>query len=106
MTPTTPPLRLTLLGLAFAVALVALVFVLLTGGGTSPLPLHDFVEYWAAGRLLLGGQNPYDADLVHELERQVGRTDEGILMWNPPWSLPLVLPLGLMGVRTAHLVWL
>ena len=27
-------------------------------------------------------------------------------MWNPPWTLPLVLPFGLLPVRSAHLLWL
>jgi hypothetical protein len=27
-------------------------------------------------------------------------------MWNPPWTLPLVMPLGLLDCRTAHLLWL
>jgi hypothetical protein len=27
-------------------------------------------------------------------------------MWNPPWALPLVLPLGLLPARPAHLCWL
>jgi hypothetical protein len=69
-------------------------------------PLHDFVEYWAAGRLLLSGENPYDPERMHDLERQAGREDDGILMWNPPWALPLVAPLGLLDVRTAHRLWL
>ena len=102
----TSPTRLLLCLLALAAALVALGAVFVRAGGFAALPMHDFVEYWAAGRLLLQGSNPYDPDLVHELERQAGRSDEGILMWNPPWALPLVLPLGMLPVRTAHLVWL
>jgi hypothetical protein len=70
------------------------------------LPMYDFVEYWAAGRLIASGENPYDADRVHELERVAGRTEDGILMWNPPWTLPLVLPFGVLPVRVAHLLWL
>jgi hypothetical protein len=70
------------------------------------LPLYDFVEYWAAARLTLQGENPYDIDRMQQLQREAGRGDEGILMWNPPWTLPLVLPFGLVDVRTAHLVWL
>lgn len=104
--PNTNPLRLTLICVALAVALVALVVVFARAGGPAALPLHDFVEYWAAGRLLLEGGNPYDPELVGALERQAGRTDEGILMWNPPWAMPFVLPLGALPVRVAHLVWL
>ena len=70
------------------------------------LQMYDFVEYWAAGRLIASGENPYDLDHMHELERAAGRTEDGILMWNPPWTLPLVLPFGLLPVRVAHLLWL
>jgi hypothetical protein len=70
------------------------------------LPLYDFVEYWAAGRLALRGENPYDAARIGELQQQAGHSDAPILMWNPPWVLPLVLPLGLFDVRVAHLLWL
>jgi hypothetical protein len=85
---------------------VVSVFVAWRGATLTALPLHDFVEYWAAGRLLLAGENPYDPARMHELEREAGRTDAGILMWNPPWVLPLVAPLGLLEVRSAHLLWL
>ncbi len=102
-----PPRRFWLLVVALTVAVVVLLIQL--GGsarGLTTLPLHDFVEYWAAGRLNLHGDNPYDPERVHQLEREAGRTSEGILMWNPPWTLPLVMPLGLLDCRTAHLLWL
>jgi hypothetical protein len=76
------------------------------GRGLTDLPLYDFVEYWAAGRLVLQGDNPYDVVRVGELQKQIGHTADPILMWNPPWALPLVVPLGLFDVRTAHLLWM
>jgi hypothetical protein len=102
-----PSRRLLLLVAALLLALAGLAAIV-TRPGHAPtiLPLHDFVEYWAAGRLVVTGENPYDPERMHELERQAGRTDEAILMWNPPWVLPLVAPLGLLDVRTAHLLWM
>jgi hypothetical protein len=101
------PWRLGLLAAALAVALLALVAQQARpGAGLASLPLHDFVEYWAAGRLLAQGHDPYDLEAIERLQRSVGHTAEPILMWNPPWALPLVLPLGLLECRTAHLVWL
>jgi hypothetical protein len=71
------------------------------------LPPDDFVEYWAAGRLNLQGQNPYSAELLLPLEQSAGRdTDEAVMMWNPPWTLPLVMPLGAQPAREGQLVWL
>jgi hypothetical protein len=101
------PLRTWILLFALASALV---FLLLPGSGSSrglaSVPLLDFVGYWAAGRLNAHGENPYDAQRVEELERAAGREGEGIVMWNPPWALPLVMPLGLLDCRTARWLWL
>ncbi|MGH7171157.1 MAG: hypothetical protein ACRELF_17775, partial [Gemmataceae bacterium] len=102
-----PSLRIGLLLLALTAAILLLMARL--GGsprGLTALPLLDFVEYWAAGRLNVHGENPYDPVQVEQLERSVGRDREGILMWNPPWTLALVMPLGLLDCRVAHLLWL
>ena len=73
----------------------------------SILPIDDFVEYWAAGRLNAHGENPYDPAKLLPLERDAGRdTDEAVMMWNPPWTLALVMPFGLMDSRAAQLLWL
>ncbi len=70
-------------------------------------PPDDFVEYWAAARLTLTGGNPYDPAQLLPLQRGAGRaTDEAVMMWNPPWSLTAVLPLGLLPAREAQLLWL
>src|SRR2546425_7820696 len=61
------------------------------------LPPDDFVEYWAAGRLNASGENPYDPDRLVPLERETGRdVDEAGMMWNPPWTLTLAMPFGLL----------
>ena len=71
--PTTPPWRLALLGAALAASVAGLLLVVARPGqGPAELPLRDFVEYWAAGRLLAQGEDPYDPALVHALERQFG----------------------------------
>ena len=95
-----------------SLALVALV----VGAGVLLLPLlndpgiwppDDYVEYWAAGRLNLHGQNPYSPELLLPLERGAGRdTDEAIMMWNPPWTLSVAMPLGALPARLGQFVWL
>src|SRR5436190_21596731 len=93
-----------------ALAVVAVVFV----GQIRKLladptiwPPDDFVEYWAAAKLTLDGKNPYDPALLLPLQKAAGRdTDEAIMMWNPPWSLTAVLPVGLISPRLAQLLWL
>jgi hypothetical protein len=70
-------------------------------------PPDDFVEYWAAARLTLTGDNPYDPAKLLPLQLGAGRdTDEAVMMWNPPWALAVVLPLGLLPAREAQLLWL
>jgi hypothetical protein len=72
-----------------------------------PLLMNDFVEYWAAARLVLSGGNPYDPAQMLAVERSVGFSDsQPLLMLNPPPVLTLVLPFGAMPYRQAALLWL
>jgi hypothetical protein len=101
------PWRLWLLGAALAVALLALLLQQSRPAARlGTLPLYDFVEYWAAGRLNARGENPYDLEAIRQLQHQVGHHAEPILMWNPPWTLAVVMPFGLLECRVAHLLWL
>ena len=78
-------------------------------------PPDDYVQYWAAGKLALAGENPYSAELLLPLERAAGRRstatgaagelDQAIMMWNPPWTLPLVMPLGWLPARVGQILW-
>ncbi len=69
-------------------------------------PPDDFIEYWAAAKLTIAGQNPYDGKLLLPLQQAGGRdTDQPIMMWNPPWTLTVVFPLGLFPSRIAQLLW-
>jgi hypothetical protein len=92
--------------LGFIVALAILAYQL-SGLIKSPGVLaDDYVEYWAAGRLNLSGGNPYAADQLLPLERAVGRKTEILLMWNPPWTLALAMPLALFSYPISRLLWL
>src|SRR5215510_293635 len=69
--------------------------------------VRDFVEYWAASRLLLTGKNPYGPQELFELQRSVGWSDSiPLLMWNPPWTLSFTLPFGLASFDVAQFLWL
>lgn len=73
------------------------------------IAVDDFVQYWASGRLMLQGGNPYDPNQMIELQNATGRTNyvEGTpaLMWNPPWTMPLVMPFGLFSYGLARALW-
>lgn len=100
-----------------SVSIVALVVLLgLIGWHASKVfedptvfPPDDYVEYWAAGKLNAEGFNPYDPELLLPLEKGPGnRTniDFAVMMWNPPWTLSLAMPIGLLPSRTGQFLWL
>ncbi|HEY3788600.1 MAG TPA: glycosyltransferase family 87 protein [Urbifossiella sp.] len=99
-------LLLTLTGIALAAVILAgQVRQLLAD--PSIWPPDDFIEYWAAARLTLDGDNAYDGAKLLPLQIAAGRdTDKAVMMWNPPWSLAIVMPLGLFPAREAQLLWL
>lgn len=94
-------------------ALVAVVGLLAVAAGAdrvvnSPAFLNprDFLEYWAAGAVVARGGNPYDpAELLAEQRRADPDRDAAVMMWNPPWSLAVYVPVGRLPVRWATLVW-
>jgi len=70
------------------------------------LQMDDYVEYWAAGRLNATNGNPYDPDQLAPLQFSVGRIDGvPVMMWNPPWTLALVMPLSLLDYPLSRLLW-
>jgi hypothetical protein len=91
--------------IAFALTAVGILASVLGRGAAGN---RDFVEYWASGYLLVHHANPYDAHLILPLE-QAQNFPPGVpvlVMGNPPWSLPLMAPLGLLGPKTAELLWI
>ena len=99
--------------LAIVVAGVGVLLVLLLRGlgdyasGFPPLGSTDFVQYWSAARLLVGGGNPYDPATLFSMEQSVGWPHpEPLLMWNPPYALALVLLLAHLPFNLATLTWL
>jgi hypothetical protein len=80
--------------------------------GVMPLVRHlagarDYVVYWATGQQLVHHANPYDPVAMGEIERGAGFDGKrgSYYMRNPPWALPLALPLGFIGPRAAALPW-
>jgi hypothetical protein len=109
MTAQQTPARSLLTWLVLAAAVAVLAWQLRSADLHRLLPPQDFCEYWAAGRLNATGGNPYAPEQLLELQRQpdVGWTkDNAVLMYNPPWTLPFVMPVGLLPFGPARLVWL
>lgn len=61
------------------------------------VPMDDYVAYWAAGRLNAAGGNPYVPDSLlapgEEIREYAGKVTP---FWYPPWSLPLLMPFGMI----------
>ena len=96
-------------GLARVVLAASLAYVLFSQAGAlhANVGARDSIAYWAAGRLLLQHQNPYDAAAVLHLERQQGYAEaKPLVLRTPPWSLFLVLPLGILNAFWAWIVWI
>jgi hypothetical protein len=96
------------------VGLLFLVLQLSRLGNQSFLPVKDFVEYWAAGRLFAAGGNPYSWDAMLEVEKSVGmetysseETGEEmpLLMFNPPWTLVFIMPFAQGTFALSRLMW-
>jgi hypothetical protein len=68
---------------------------------------RDSIEYWTVSHLLLRGQNPYDIDQIFEVERDHGyKEDQPLVLLTPPWSLFMILPLGLAPPLVGWALWL
>jgi hypothetical protein len=76
-------------------------------GASSTGAVTDFVDFWAASRLLIYGGNPFSPAEVLELQRSVGLDEsKPLLMWNPPWTLSFVLPFGALDFLLSQFFWL
>jgi Glycosyltransferase family 87 len=64
--------------------------------------VNDFSFYWIAAKLLLSGQNPYSATASDALLP----AHPGLVLFNPPWALPVIVGLGWLPFAIAQLVWL
>jgi hypothetical protein len=96
--------------------LLVLVFLLAVGASgvrftpefsnAAVLRPFDYMQYQSAGRAVLNGQNPYDGRVLFPLQKEIGTNwDDPVMMWNPPWTLPIALPLGAMHWRVGQLLW-
>ncbi len=92
------------LSAGLALAIIVLFFILQIGGRLGGS--RDLVAFWATGRQLADHLNPYDSTAIAAIEHAKGLDPKAILvMRNPPWALPLVWPLGFLGLQSAALLW-
>ncbi|HVU48381.1 MAG TPA: glycosyltransferase family 87 protein [Terracidiphilus sp.] len=68
---------------------------------------RDFIQYWAAGRQLAHGLNPYDVPAILHIEQSVGMDGNSPkVSLSPPVALEFALPLGHLGAKAGLISWL
>ena len=87
-------------------SLAATVLLLIPAPNSDASP-NDFAFYWTAARLVLAGRNPYSSQETLDLQKRLPFAGKGqLVMLNPPWVLPLVVPFGLFSFSTGKSLWL
>jgi hypothetical protein len=67
---------------------------------------QDFIQYWAAGKLLASHSNPYDLQQLLSIEHHVGmQRIRPYVSLSPPVALEFALPLGFLTVKTGVMIW-
>jgi len=92
---------------ALILCLVAAALALLLRPTGEPVaPPNDFAFYWTAARLVLDGRNPYSPRETLELQNRLSFAGKGpLVMLNPPWVLPLIVPFGLLSFSAGKSLW-
>jgi len=68
---------------------------------------NDFAFYWTAVKVVRAAGNPYSPQETVALEKQLDFAGKGpLVMLNPPWILPLIVPFGLLSFSVAKSCWL
>jgi len=91
---------------ALAPCLLVFVLTLLLIPSAKASSPNDFAFYWTAARLTLDGANPYSPADTEALQQRLSFQGKGrLVMLNPPWTLPLIAPFGLLPYSTASSLW-
>ncbi len=92
--------------LAASFALICVVLFFFHARAQARAELIDFATYWTAAKMLLARATPYDMAAVNNLQAPLAASREGILvMWNPPWTALVFLPLAVFSYPTGAALW-
>jgi len=71
---------------------------------------QDFAQIWAAGKLNLIGENPYDPIQIQQVKNAIVAAVEEpqviTLFYSPPWSLPLAMVFAGFSYLYSRIIWL
>jgi len=100
------PARWYLLRAALVVAAALFGLQLLVRSDPYRTAPDDFISSWAAGRLLVSGRNPYDADEVLAVQRTANWTESiPYRIWYPPWAMPILAGFGILPYALGRFLW-
>lgn len=100
------PLRRLAAGCILGAGLLCAIGAYVAGLGDKSATQRDYIQYWAAGRLLLRGANPYDIAGVLAVERAAGYShNQPIITPSPPIVLFLAFPLGFVSAKSGLILW-
>jgi len=67
---------------------------------------RDYIQYWAAGRLLVSHANPYSLEAILRIEQTAGlEGQDPKASVSPPVALALLAPLGFVSAKTGLILW-
>jgi hypothetical protein len=91
----------------FILGILLTIFIQFYNYGTGA---GDFSAYWSAAHLFITGDNPYDQVAMTSLQQSIsteGYSQGGssLNVWNPPWLILILAPLGVLPYKIAFLTW-
>ena len=93
--------------IAAAVLAFAAIGLLMLTMNNEDLGRRDYAQYWAAGKQLVHGQDPYDLAAILKVENLAGaHKSQAQVSFSPPFSLLFALPLGYLDLRTGGILWM
>lgn len=67
----------------------------------------DFIQYWSAWQLMRRGANPYDAQLLEQIQSATLKSSHGVTFpWIPPWVFLALSPVLSLPFGQAAAVWI
>lgn len=98
--------------LSFIIALCCICALIGLISTVTPRPLgtigtSDFVQYWSAWQVMLGGGNCYNPSELHAVQSSLTAKPIALIFsWNPPWTYVLLSPLLMGPFEQAASAWL
>ena len=68
---------------------------------------NDYTRYWLSSLVLLSGGDPYNSTGVLPAQEEKDLSlEQSCITYNPPWTLPLLVPFGLISRPAGQMLWL